>query len=255
MEAPPQILQTEEANIALEMKKILKKNGRTVLEGIRAKSLESRSGKAVLTLEDGSEYTADKALVAVGRTPNTAALGAEQAGCSLNPRGFINVDACLRAAANVYAIGDVNGMTLLAHAAEHQGAYVARCIVQQENIPYVPGPVPSCVYGSTEVMRVGRTAFEVAREGKTPFVSVALLSANAIAQSGGHTAGFVKAVWDGDNLVGMAAVGHGVSHLVTAAQLLIVGQYTQHGVFMFAHPTLDEALAAALLAPRKEYAG
>lgn len=253
VEAAPHILPTEDADIALELRKALTKAGRTVLEGVKASSLVSKDGQAVLTLEDGTIHTAAKALVAVGRTPNTQGLGGEQAGFSLNRRGFVEVNAYLEASPGIFAVGDVNGLTLLAHAAEHQGSYVARRILGQETAPYASGPVPSCVYGSMEVMRVGRTATEMAREGRQPLVSTIPLSANAIAQSTGQTVGFVKAVWDGDTLVGMAAIGHGVSHLVTGAQLLVFGAYTQTKDFMFAHPTLDEALSQALHAPRMPF--
>lgn len=94
----------------------------------------------------------------MGRTPNTAGLDCEKAGCTLKRRGFVDVNDHLEAAEGVYAIGDVNGLTLLAHAADHQGAYVARRILGHEKGVYVPGPVPSCIYGSTEIMRVGQTA-------------------------------------------------------------------------------------------------
>ena len=254
VEAAPHILPTEDADIAQELRKALVKGGRTVLEGVKARSLETKDGKAVLTLEDGTVHTAAKALVAVGRKPNTDTLACESAGCTLNRRGFVEVDAHLQAAPGIYAVGDVNGLTLLAHAAEHQGAYVARHILGAESGPYTPGPVPSCVYGSMEVMRVGRTAADVAKSGGQASVSTALLSANAIAQAGGHTTGFVKAVWDGEELAGMAAVGHGVSHLVTAAQLLVLGAHARTREFMFAHPTLDEALSVALHAPRIPHA-
>jgi dihydrolipoamide dehydrogenase len=75
---------------------------------------------------------------------------------------------------------------------------------------------------------------------------------NPIAQASGHTAGFVKVVWEGERPVGMAAVGGGVSHLVSVAGLLLAGEYTPeklHSV-MIAHPTLDEILPLALNAPR-----
>lgn len=268
VEAAPHILPTEDADIAADLRKSLTKSGCIVLENVKARSLESRDGMAMLTLEDGTELSAAKALVAVGRTPNTAGLDCEALGCTLNQRGFVTVSEHLEAAPNVYAVGDINGLTLLAHAAEHQAEYVAHRILKQTqpcqpdqaavasgsgnsstNGPYASGPVPSCVYGSMEVMRVGRTAKEAAAAGLSVSVSVAPLSANAIAQSHGHTAGFVKAVWHNDTLLGMAAVGHSVSHLITAAQLLVLhGPATKS--FMFAHPTLDEALHAALHAQK-----
>lgn len=256
VEAAPQLAPAEDADIARELQKLLGKTGRVCLTGVKASSLLTREGKAVLRLEDGRELTADKALVAVGRTPNTTGLEVDKAGCALNKRGFVVVDEHLRAAPTVYAIGDVNGKTLLAHAAEHQGAYVARQILGADEGAYEPGPVPSCIYGALEVMRVGQTAKEAQAEGGGVAVSRALLTGNAIAQAGGDASGFVKAVWQNDRMVGMAALGHGVSHLVTAAQLLLLGQYSDEKLhdFMFAHPTLDEALAVAIQAPREPVA-
>ena len=102
-------------------------------------------------------------------------------------------------------------------------------------------------------MRVGKTARQALAEGGKVEVSRAMLTANAIAQAGGDASGFVKVVWRDDRMAGIAALGHGVSHLVTAAQLLLLGQYSGDRLhsFMFAHPTLDEILYAALQAPRE----
>ena len=253
VEAAPHLAPTEDADIGQEMAKLLGKTGITCISGVKATSLTTCNGMAVLVLEDGRELTADKALVAVGRTPNTDGLGAESAGCTLQARGYVSVDDSLMAAPTVYAIGDINGQTLLAHAAEHQGAYVARHILGTQTAPYVSGPVPSCVYGSLEIMRVGITAKQALALGGEVTVAKAQLMGNAIAQAGGDASGFVKVVWHNGALAGIAALGHGVSHLVTAAQLLLLGQY--HGdalhSFMFAHPTLDEALHAALEAPKE----
>lgn len=253
VEAAPHILPSEDDDIAADMAKSLKKRGITVLAGSMTQGLQARDGKAVLRLADGQERTAAKALLAVGRRPNTQGLGCESAGCRLDGRGAIETDDFLEAASHIYAIGDVNGRVQLAHAAEHQALYVTRRILGQISGPYAGGPVPACVYGSTEVMRVGLTARDAALQGKVT-VGVAPLSANPIAQAHGDITGFVKAVRCDGRLVGMAAVGHGVSHLVTAAQQLVLHRVDSgHPLaFMFAHPSLDESLAAALDAPQKE---
>ena len=252
VEAAPHIAPTEDNDIAKELDRTLGKAGRTCIAGVMAKSLVTRDGQAELTLGDGRVLTASKALVAVGRTPNTVGLDCEKAGCTLKRRGFVDVDEHLLAAEGVYAVGDVNGLTLLAHAADHQGAYVARRILGREQGAYVPGPVPSCIYGSTEVMRVGQTAKALIAAGKAVSVSQVPLTLNPIAQAAGASGGFVKVVWDGDAIAGIAAIGHGVSHLVTVAQLLMVGGYVPEKLHevMFGHPTLDEILPAAIRAPR-----
>ena len=251
VEAAPHVAPLEDTDIADELRKILTKSGKTCLEGVRAQALVTKDGRAELTLADGRVLTAAKALVAVGRTPNSDGLGCEAAGCPLNRRGYVQTDEYLQAAPHVHAIGDINGRVLLAHAAEHQAHYVARRLLGQEDGPYVPGPVPSCYYG-LEIMRVGDTAAALLARGKSVSVSQVPLSLNPIAQAGGLTGGFVKAVWDGDRLAGMAAIGHGVSHLVTVAQLLVMQGATPDNLhrIMFAHPTLDEIIPAAIAAKR-----
>lgn len=252
VEAAPHIAPTEDADIAKEMERTLTKAGRVCIAGVMAKSLITKDGRAELTLGDGRVLTASKALVAVGRTPNTAGLDCEKAGCALKRRGFVEVNENLEAAPGVYAVGDVNGLTLLAHAADHQGSYVARRILGKEKGAYAPGPVPSCIYGGTEIMRVGQTAKALLAAGGKVSVSQVPLTLNPIAQAAGASGGFVKVVWDGEAIAGIAAIGHGVSHLVTVAQLLMVGGYVPEKLHevMFGHPTLDEIVPAAIRAPR-----
>lgn len=253
VEAASHVAPTEDPDIAKEMLRALTKNGITCHEGTRAKDLRTVDGKAHLSLEDGTVITAAKALVAVGRSPNTEGLGVENLGGTKTPRGYAQVDENLQCASGLYAVGDINGLTLLAHAAEHQAAYVARRILGQADGPYESGPVPSCVYGGTEIMRVGHTATALLQQGKSVEVSQAPLSMNPIAQASGGTAGFVKVVWHEGRMKGIAAVGAGVSHLVTVAQMLLKEGYSGHRLheIMFAHPTLDEIVPMAINAPRK----
>lgn len=252
VEAAPHIAPAEDADIAKEMLRALTKKGIACHEGTKAKNLTSIDGKAHLQLEDGTVITAAKALIAVGRFPNTKGLAVDSLGGSLTSRSYVQVDESLQSAPGLYAIGDINGLTLLAHAAEHQAAYVARHILGETEGAYAPGPVPSCVYGSMEIMRVGKTAGELLRQGKTVGISQAALSANPISQASGGTSGFVKVVWHAGQIAGIAAVGHGVSHLVTVAQLLIKDGYTASRLdeVMFAHPTLDEIIPMAIRAPK-----
>ena len=106
--------------------------------------------------------------------PNTEHLDAENAGCALNRRGFITTDYYLQSSPNSWAIGDVNGKMLFAHAATHQGEYVARTILGLEFSPYQAGPCPDCLHGSMEIMHVGLTEREAAALGGEILVSKSL---------------------------------------------------------------------------------
>jgi len=136
VEAAPHIAPLEDADVAGELLRSLDKKGIVCHEGARATDLRTSDAKARLSLENGTVITAAKALVAVGRKPNTNGLGAENAGCTLDGHGYIRVNPRLEAAHNTYAVGDVNGIMLLAHAAEHQAAYVARRILGPVDAKY-----------------------------------------------------------------------------------------------------------------------
>lgn len=252
VEGMPQVIPTEDKDIADELQNMLEKSNRACLTGKKVDSLATVDGKARLRLDDGTELHGEKALVAIGRKANCEGLGVEAIGGALTPRGFVAVDGQLRAAPHCYAIGDINGLTLLAHAADHQGEWVARHILGLVAEEYNPGPVPACVFGHIEVMRVGKTERDAVKGAAQVFTSRSSFSANPIAQAHAANAGFAKAVWEDGVLVGLAAVGHGASHLVTAAQLLVHHRHTPESLhsFMFAHPSLDEILKSVVLAPR-----
>ncbi len=102
-------------------------------------------------------------------------------------------------------------------------------------------------------MRAGLSVGELLEAGAEVFVSHSPLASNPIARAHGASQGFVKAIWNGDRLAGVTAVGHGVSGLVTLCEALVktdVRRGRDRGL-VFAHPTLDEAVAVALAAELK----
>ena len=251
VEGMDRLVPTEDADIGEAMRKILKREGWAIHTGKKVASLKTINGNAVLTFEDGETLTAAKSLMAAGRTPNGNGLNIEVTGAEILGAGWIKTNASLLAADNIYAIGDVNGRTLLAHAADHQARYVVRHAAGKTTAAYESGPIPACVYGHTEILRVGPTMQELEDAGHEVAVTSAQLVANPIAQSYGTTQGFIKALWVDSKVRSIAAIGHGVSHLVTAATIIVKQQWTQDDVhsIIWAHPTLDEALEMALIAP------
>jgi dihydrolipoamide dehydrogenase len=254
IEAAPRIAPAEDEEIAQTLSGMLKRKKWNIVTGKRVAGLVNEGESVLVRLEDDTEIRVAKALVAVGRKPNTPGLGLENAGVAMTGAGWITTDDFLRATPNIYAIGDVNGRTLLAHAAEHQGRYAVLHALGETAAPYAPGPIPGCIYGSIEVMRAGHTAAELAAQGKTVTVSRANLGANPISQAHGQAQGLVKVSWVDGVVRGVTAVGHGASHLVTLAEIMVRDRWTAHTAHehIFAHPTLDEALRDALIAPQEE---
>ncbi|MBU1001198.1 MAG: FAD-dependent oxidoreductase [Proteobacteria bacterium] len=250
VEALERIAPWEDPEVSKTLASLAKRDKWTLLTGQRVASLVSKDGQAQLTLESGELLTADLALVATGRGPNTSGLGLEDRGVVLGRGGFVQVDEYLEAAPGISCIGDANGQAMLAHAASHQGVYVARLAAGRVEGPYAPGPMPWCIYGAPESIRVGRMFEELTAQGLTPKVSRSQLAANPIAQSHAMAQGFVKVIWLDGRVAGVTAVGHGISHLVTQATLMVRDSWTNEDAenLIWAHPTLDEALLHALTA-------
>lgn len=252
-EGMPRILPGEDEDVSEAVRAYLAREGWVIHTGRRIASLSTQEGRSLLRFEDGEELEAELSLVAVGRKAMTAPLAPEAAGLSVAGRGWLNVGDDLRCSEHVYAVGDVNGQVLLAHAADHQARYAVAHAAGSAKGPYAPPAMPSCVYGTMEVMRVGPTLAQLRQEGGHIELSRAPMAANAIAQSYGHSQGFARMLWQDGRLRGVSAVGHGVSHLVSASALLVAGDLKKNHppAMIFAHPTLDEVLESAMVAPRE----
>ncbi len=111
-----------------------------------------------LTLSDGSTVDAEKLLVATGRRLLVDGLGLEQLGVEVGPRG-ITVDSRLRAAENVWAIGDVSGVALFTHVGKYQ-ARVAAANIAGRDVEADYRAIPAGVFTDPEVGTVGRTEGE-----------------------------------------------------------------------------------------------
>jgi dihydrolipoamide dehydrogenase len=205
-------------------------------------SLAQESG-ATSTLET------DQVLVAVGRRPNTEALGLEQTRVQIDARGFIQVDAQRRTAeARIYAVGDVTGEPMLAHKAAREGKVAAEAIAG-EPAAFDNVTVPAVVFTDPEIAVCGlseaqaREAGYTVKVGKFPFRALGrALTLNA-------TDGFVKVIADSerDIILGVRMVGANASDLISEAVLALEmgAQLEDLAVSIHPHPTLSEALSEA----------
>ncbi|MDQ7031187.1 MAG: dihydrolipoyl dehydrogenase [Desulfonauticus sp.] len=234
----------EDQDIGQEIQKHLKKEGWELYFQTRVEQITTTNNQVHIDL-GFKTIQVEKCLLAIGRSPNTQELNLENCEINLDTR-FIPVNEYLQVTKNIFAIGDVNGKIMLAHAAEDQGRYVVKFITQKITTPYFPRIIPSCIYGFPEVMSVGKKEKEL----KDYQVTKALLAANPIAQAHGVSSGFVKVIWQNNKVVGISAVGYKVSHLVTLATIIVSQGWTKETThnYIFAHPTLDESLKEALLA-------
>jgi dihydrolipoamide dehydrogenase len=254
VEMEKQLLPGVDIEVARELEKAFKKKGIEVLTGTKYHGVEKFPGRVELVLEsegDLKRRTANKVLVAVGRAPLSAGLGLEALGVELH-RGYIKVDERMRTTCDtVYAIGDINGPPLLAHAASEEGIVAVECMVGKREKGIDHAHIPACVYAQPEVAVMGLTE-EQAREkghevkvGKFPF----LASGKAIAA--GHEEGFVKLVVDKEygEILGCHIIGHGATDLIAEICLArtLEATTTEIAGTVHAHPTMSEAIMEAAL--------
>jgi dihydrolipoamide dehydrogenase len=226
-----------------------------VLLGHRFEQLTRNGTGASVAVRGPKEMralTAERVLVAVGRAPLSAELGLEEAGVRTE-RGFVVVDAALRTSVpSVWAIGDLVGPVMLAHAASEQGVHVAEIIAgRRTEGQLAPAAIPMCVYCEPEVASIGLTEAQ-AREGGEVGVGRFPFKALGKAMATGHTEGFVKVVVGKphEEILGVHMIGYGVTDLIAEAGLARTLEATVDEIAetIHAHPTLAEALREAALA-------
>ena len=191
----------------------------------------------------------ERVLVAVGRSPNGRAIGAEAAGVRVSDRGFIPVDRQMRTnVPHIFAIGDIAAPPLLAHKAMHEGKVAAE-VAAGEKRAADWRVIPSVAYTDPEIAWVGLTETE-ARERGTPIGKGSFpWVANGRSLSLGREDGFTKLLFDPDTdrVLGGGIVGTNAGELISEVALAIeMGCDAEDiGLTIHPHPTLTETVAGA----------
>ncbi|SDX75695.1 dihydrolipoyl dehydrogenase [Halopenitus persicus] len=213
---------------------------------------ETADGIEIVTeTEDGEEsvYQADRVLVAVGREPVTDTLELDAAGLEPDADGFLETDAQGRTDLDhVFAVGDVAGDPMLAHAASREGIVAAETIAG-EPAALDAQAVPSAVFTDPEIATVGLTEAEATAEGFDTVVGEMPFRASGRAMTADATDGFVRIVADADGhaVLGAQIVGADASELIAEVTLAVETGATLEDVAttVHTHPTLAEAVMEA----------
>jgi dihydrolipoamide dehydrogenase len=249
VEMLPALLAGEEARASQVMARALASQGVEVLTDTRVEEVrEYRPDGARVALSDGSERDVGAVLVAVGRAPNTLDLGLEDLGIRTE-RGLVAVDARLHTGVgDVYAVGDAIATAQLAHLGQAEGANAVEAALGAEQV-LDRALVPSCVYTSPEIGRVGLTEAAAREAGRRVKVGAAPLAANGRALAMGETLGFCRLVVDeeDDRLLGATVMGPHATDVVHELGLALLHGVSARGVgrMIHAHPTVAEAVMDA----------
>jgi dihydrolipoamide dehydrogenase len=250
VEALPHLVPNEDEFASKQLERAFRKRGIKFKTGVKFTGVEQTDSGVSVSLENGDQIDADLLLVAVGRGPNTAELGYEQAGVAME-RGFVTTDERLRTSVpGVYAVGDIVPGLQLAHRGFQQGVFVAEEIAGQSPQVIDESGIPRVTYCQPEVASVGLTEAAAKEQYGSVQSFTYDLSGNGRSQIL-KTAGAVKVVRAPDGpVVGLHLVGDRVGELIGEAQLIYNWEALPEDVapLVHAHPTQTEALGEAHLA-------
>jgi dihydrolipoamide dehydrogenase len=196
-----------------------------------------------------ADIDADVILMATGRKPRTEGLNLDALGITLTPQGAIPVDANYLAGNGVYAIGDVNGKQMLAHAAEAQAISVVKQIVncKSSNCKFLD-IMPAAIFTEPEAACVGPTEDQL-KEKNIPYVcKKSFWRANGKALAMNETEGMLKLfATPAGEILGAHAYGAHSADIIQEVSVLMCKHTTLSELadMVHIHPTLSEILKSA----------
>jgi dihydrolipoamide dehydrogenase len=218
-----------------------------------AERVEATGDGIRVSLSDGSSVDAERLLVATGRRPSVAELGLEQLGVRLDEKGWIVVDRRLRAAENVWAIGDVTGKAQFTHMGKYEARIAASDMVGKGRDANYDA-IPAGIFTDPEVGTVGKTEGDDLVSARWELTKVSRLSTYERPKR----AGFLRLFADPSKRVLVGAVAVGPQAAEWLGQLtLAVRAATPLDVLLDTiqpYPTFSEGVFLALVALQDELA-
>ena len=238
-----------DSDIAGRLRKSLSRRGITFF--MQSAVTEIAEGRVVFERKGKSQTVeADTILVATGRRPNVDGLGLEVAGVEYDAKGIKTDDRMQTNVAGIYAIGDVNGRCMLAHAATMQGIHAVNTILGRRD-DIRQDIMPSAIFTHPEAAGVGMSEDQCKAQGIDYTCRKAYHRANGKSLTMGETDGMVKLIADADGrIIGCHAYGPHSADMVQEISALMCRETTvaQLRDMVHIHPTVGEMLQEAAMA-------
>jgi len=256
VEILPEILPTEDTEIAALARKAFEKRGIKFFTGAKVEALKRQPDAVTATIELGNgkreTIKTERAISAVGVEGNVEGLGLEQLGVAID-KGTIIADRLGRTnVPGIYAIGDVAGAPMLAHKAEHEGVACAEAIKRLDVQGLDKLRIPRCTYSDPQIASVGLTEDKAKAAGRELRIGRFPFRANGKALALGEREGLVKTIFDANTgeLIGAHMVGAEVTELIQGFVIAMQLEATEEDLIatVFPHPTLSEMMHESVLA-------
>lgn len=258
-----EILPRFDSDLSKRLKQSLGKRGIEICTQVQVTSIEECDGKYKVSFSrkgKDESMEADKVLMAVGRKANVDSLNLVDVGIEFTPRGVVVDDKTMQTnIPHIYAVGDINGRMMLAHAATFQGIVALDHIMGVDNGIDL-SVMPAAVFTSPEAASVGMTEEDCKAAGIPVKSLKSFFRANGKAVTMGETDGFCKIIvaaepkdggetpYEPGRILGCHLYGPHTSDIVQEACALITQKATlaQFENIIHTHPTLTEVLQNAV---------
>ena len=254
IEMQPGILPLMDGELGGMLRKKLMRDGIEILTGTQVLSINAEDNTMKIQIsKDGtiSELTGDKVLVAIGRRAELSGLSLENTSIKTDKKGIIVNPKMQTNVANIYAVGDCLGKTMLAHVASQQGEVAAENAMGHA-ASYDEKTNPSCVYTTPEFASVGLTQEDIRGNEKDYSIGRFPLAANGKSLIMGDTEGMIKIISNKKykEIVGVHILGPRATDLIVEGALALRLESTVAEIIstIHAHPTVGEAIKEAALA-------
>jgi len=252
VELLPHVLPMEDEEIATVLHRSFLKRKMKIFTRSKIMGVEIGADSVIARVETPKglqEIVAEKMLVSVGVSPNSANLGLEKVGIQTE-KGFIRTNEMYQTSVpSVYAVGDLIGPPYLAHVASAEGITAVEHMAGRDVKPLDYQSIPGAVYAHPQVARVGLTEKEATEQGFEVKIGKFPFTANGKAVTSGEITGLVKLVFDAryGELLGGHIVGESAAELLGEMTLAKSHEATHLSILktVHSHPTLSEAIMEA----------
>jgi len=251
------LLPIEDTDASVEVEKHYKKYGIKMNLGIEGITAKNNGNDVTFNVKENgktNEYKFEMGLIAVGMTGNVEGFGLDKIGVQVE-KGFIKVNEMYQTTVpGIYAIGDVSGPPLLAHAASHEGVVAAEHLAGKHPHAIDKMNIPGCTYCQPQVASVGFTERALKEKGIEYNVGKVPFMANGKAVASNEKDGFIKVLTGKKHgeLLGAHIVGTHATELIHEYVLFRTMEGIDEEIFatIHPHPTLGEFLGEAVMAAR-----
>lgn len=252
LEALPSILTGVDPDLVRPVSRIAQKAFKEIRVNTKVLKMATAGKQIKVTTQRDKEQREelyDRVLVSVGRAPNYSDLGLENTQVTKDDKGFIQCNPQQQTEdPNIYAIGDVNGGTLLAHRASKE-AKIAIESIMGETSAFENVVIPAVVYTNPEVAWCGLTETEAKQSGIDVKVTKFPWGASGRALTLDRPEGLTKLLIEPETerILGVGIVGVGAGELISEGVLAVEMGATARDIAasVHPHPTLSETLMEA----------